>query len=281
MISQELLESDYSLFKEYLVSECGIVLGDNKQYLVRSRLLPLLRQFEIDSYTNLISRVVKSRDSSLNNAVIDAMTTNETLWFRDGHPFEVLKADIFPKLQNKRTPVRIWCAACSSGQEPYSIAMSLLEYKTQNASAFSGGVEIIGTDISNNMLDQCRRATYDNLSLSRGLSNERLERFFEPAEVGAKNESRQLKREVTRMVSFRSMNLFDSYAALGSFDLIFCRNVLIYFSIDGKKRILQQIASSLQSGGTLFLGASESLSGISNDFDMNRSGQGIFYVKKQ
>jgi chemotaxis protein methyltransferase CheR len=207
------------------------------------------------------------------------MTTNETLWFRDTHPFDVLKSDILPSLDEKKKPIRIWCAACSSGQEPYSIAMSILEYKAEKSNAFQAGIQIMGTDISQDMLDNCRSGLYDHLSLSRGLSAERLARFFESAKTGEAREERQLKSEVMKMVSFRPMNLFDSYSALGTFDLIFCRNVLIYFSVDGKKQILQQIASCLNRGGILFLGASESLSGISTSFDTIRSGRAIYYIK--
>ena len=281
--SPELSESDYTLFKDFLVDECGIVLGDNKQYLVRSRLLPLLRKFDFDDYSDLIGTVTRVRDRAIINSTIEAMTTNETLWFRDTHPFDVLKSEILPALDEKKKPIRIWCAACSSGQEPYSIAMSILEYQSEKSGAFRNGIQIMGTDISQDMLDNCQAGTYDNLSLSRGLSTERLERFFEPVAVGSENArgGRKLKSEVMKMVSFRPMNLFDSYAALGRFDLVFWRNVLIYFSIDGKKQILQQIASCLQSSGILFLGASESLSGISDNFNTTRSGRAIYYVKNQ
>jgi chemotaxis protein methyltransferase CheR len=284
MKSPELTEGDYTLFKDFLVDECGIVLGDNKQYLVRSRLLPLLRKFDFNDYADLIGKVTKVRDRNLINSAIEAMTTNETLWFRDTHPFDVLKSDILPLLDGKKKPIRIWCAACSSGQEPYSIAMSILEYKSEKSSAFSAGIQIMGTDISQDMLENCRAGSYDSLALSRGLSPQRLNRFFEPTtnEVGGRlKDSQQLKPDVMKMVSFRQMNLFDSYSALGKFDLVFCRNVLIYFSVDGKKQILQQIASCLQSRGILFLGASESLSGISDDFDTTRSGRAIFYQKNQ
>lgn len=279
--SPELTQSDYTLFKSFLVNECGIVLGDNKQYLVRSRLSPLLRKLDFDDYSDFINKVVRSKDRSLVNLAIEAMTTNETLWFRDINPFDVLKSDILPALNEKNKPIKIWCAACSSGQEPYSIAMSILEYQAEKPGAFRSGIQIIGTDISQDMLDICRAATYDNLSLSRGLSSERLARFFEPTRASDLKGGRQVKSEVMKMVSFRQMNLFDSYAALGKFDLVFCRNVLIYFSMDGKKQILQQIASCLQSKGILFLGASESLSGISSDFDTIRSGRAIYYVKNQ
>lgn len=276
MSDKEIGSQDYQLFRDYLEKQCGIVLGDNKQYLVRSRLSPLLRKFSIESLAQLVAKVVNSHDRSLREAVIDAMTTNETLWFRDSYPFELLKSQLLAKFRGKSSPLRIWSAACSSGQEPYSIAMSALEYLQRNPGAFPGGVQIIGTDISVDMLNRCKAAEYDNLSLSRGLSEERKRQFFQPTASG----SLKLKPQVTSMVSFRPINLLDSYASMGKFDLVFCRNVLIYFSPKSKTKILQQIAASLQNEGILFLGASESMSGLSDAFSMVRCSPGLYYVKK-
>lgn len=276
MSDREIGNQDYQLFRDYLEKQCGIVLGDNKQYLVRSRLSPLLRKFQIESLAQLVAKVVNSHDRALREAVIDAMTTNETLWFRDNYPFELLKSQLLAKFKGKNSPLRIWSAACSSGQEPYSIAMSILEYLQRNPGAFPGGVQIVGTDISVDMLNRCKAAEYDNLSLSRGLSEERKRQFFEPTVSG----SLKLKSQVTSMVSFRPINLLDSYASMGKFDLVFCRNVLIYFSPASKTKILQQIAASLQNEGILFLGASESMSGLSDAFTMVRCSPGLYYVKK-
>lgn len=276
MSDREIGNQDYQLFREYLEKQCGIVLGDNKQYLVRSRLSPLLRKFSIESLTQLVGKVVNSHDRGLREAVIDAMTTNETLWFRDTYPFELLKSQLLSKFRGKTSPLRIWSAACSSGQEPYSIAMSIQEYLQRNPGAFPGGVQILGTDISVDMLNRCKLAEYDNLSLSRGLSEERKRQFFQPVASG----TLKLKPQVSNMVSFRPINLLDSYASMGKFDLVFCRNVLIYFSPKSKTKILQQIAATLQSEGILFLGASESMSGLSDAFTMVRCSPGLYYVKK-
>ncbi|GAB3030298.1 CheR family methyltransferase [Bowmanella dokdonensis] len=277
MPDKDIGSQDYSLFRNYLEKQCGIVLGDNKQYLVRSRLSPLLRRFGIADLSQLVNKVVNGSDRNLREAVIDAMTTNETLWFRDTYPFELLKNDLFGKFKGKSGPLRIWSAACSSGQEPYSIAICILEYLQRNPGAFPGGVQIIGTDISTDMLTRCKTAEYDNLSLSRGLSEERKRQFFESTATG----TMRLKPQVTEMVSFRPINLLESYASLGRFDLVFCRNVLIYFSGPIKTQILQQIAAGLQSQGILFLGASESMSGLSDAFTMVRCNPGLYYVKKQ
>ncbi|MDF2178329.1 protein-glutamate O-methyltransferase CheR [Aliiglaciecola sp. CAU 1673] len=276
MPEQELGNQDYVTFRDYLERQCGIVLGDNKQYLVRSRLSPLLRRFDIPDLSQLLRKVVNGHDRTLREAVIDAMTTNETLWFRDSYPYELLKSELLSKFKGKSGPLKIWSAACSSGQEPYSIAICVLEYLQRNPGAFPGGVQIVGTDISTDMLSRCKAAEYDNLSLSRGLSEERKRQFFETMDNG----SMRLKSQVTAMVSFRPINLLESYASLGRFDMVFCRNVLIYFSPQVKTQILQQIAACLPSAGILFLGASESMSGLSDAFSMIRCNPGLYYLKK-
>lgn len=276
MPHREIDAKSYQLFSEFLAKQCGIVLGTGKQYLVRSRLSPLLNTFNKATMTDLIGSVVNGLDRNLRTAVIDAMTTNETLWFRDGYPFELLARELLPELGKLRRKVRIWSAACSSGQEPYSIAMSILEYQQARGPLFPAGVEIIGTDLSTAMLNRCRQAEYDSFSLARGLSSQRKSRFFEPTE----GNNMRLCQQVRDMVSFRPINLLDSYVPLGSFDIVFCRNVLIYFDNEVKSKILQQIAAGLQKDGILFLGASESISGLTDKFTMVRANPGLYYRKK-
>ncbi len=275
-MSSELDLSSYQRFRDFLEQQCGIVLGDNKQYLVKSRLTPLMAKFNIGSLTELVTKTLNPIERQLRAAVIDAMTTNETLWFRDEYPFRLLKDTIFPELGVRRQPLRIWSAASSSGQEPYSIAMSVLEYKQKNSSKLLSNAQIIGTDISQTMLEHCKDGCYDGLALQRGLSSERKKQFFEPAENGMY----KVKDQIKALVKFRHLNLLNSYSLLGRFDIVFCRNVLIYFSVDNKKRILSQIRDVLNPNGILFLGASESLSGISQDFEMVRCNPGIYYRKK-
>jgi len=274
--NRELGNAEYDQFREFLEHQCGIVLGENKLYLVKSRLAPLMNQFNIDSLSELVKRSMQFSERALRSAVLDAMTTNETLWFRDIYPFELLKERIFPDYKALQRPLRIWSAASSSGQEPYSIAMSFLEYKAKNPGHLTKGLDIVGTDISNKVLEQSKQAEYDGLALARGLTPERQKRFFEPAE----NKRMRVKKEVTQMVSFRHLNLLDSYTLLGKFDIIFCRNVLIYFSPENKRKILTQMRTTLQPQGYLMLGASESISGLSEDFEMIRCNPGILYRKK-
>lgn len=276
MSARQLDDKSYHQFREFLEQQCGIVLGENKQYLVKSRLAPLMAKFNVDSLGDLVSRTLSPTERQLRAAVIDAMTTNETLWFRDEYPFELLKSRLFPSFTGQRTPLKIWSAASSSGQEPYSIAMSALEYQQANPGSLPGNVQIIGTDISNTMLDHCKYAHYDSLALSRGLSPERKRLFFENGDNGMS----KVKDSVKKSVSFRQLNLLGSYSLMGRFDIVFCRNVLIYFAPEIKMQILSQIHGVLNKGGYLFLGASESLSNLSQDFDMIRCNPGIVYQKK-
>ncbi len=276
MANKDVSQESYLKFRDFLEKQCGIVLGDNKQYLVRSRLASLLYKHKYESADELIDVVVRGFDRPLLQAVIDAMTTNETLWFRDNYPFDLLIKDLLPKLATKNQKIRIWSAACSSGQEPYSIAMSVLEFQRQRPGALRGGVEIVATDLSSEMLKKCEQGVYDELSLARGLSAQRRDTFFQHHDKGMM----QVKPEVRKMVQFRSLNLLSSYASLGRFDIVFCRNVLIYFSPQIKQRILQQIAGQLQAEGVLFLGASESISAASEMYSMVKCHPGLYYQKK-
>lgn len=276
MPARQLDDKSYRQIRDFLEQQCGIVLGENKQYLVRSRLAPLMSKFDVNSLVELVTRTLSPAERQLRAAVIDAMTTNETLWFRDDYPFKLLKNKILPDFVNHRTPVKIWSAASSSGQEPYSIAMSVLEYQKSKSGSFSKGVQIIGTDISTTMLDHCKYGHYDSLALARGLSEERKKQFFENGD----NDMLKVKDEVKKMVNFRPLNLLNSYSLMGRFDIVFCRNVLIYFAPEIKARIISQIHGTLNEGGYLFLGASESLSGLNDGFNMLRCNPGIVYQKK-
>ena len=230
MENKHLQQSEYDQFRSFLEQQCGIVLGDNKLYLVKSRLAPLMARFNVESLSQLVSKTLSPHERQLRAAVVDAMTTNETLWFRDQYPFELLKTKLFPELKDVRRPLKIWSAASSSGQEPYSIAMSVAEFQSKNPGVLKMGAQIIGTDISNTMLDMCKNAEYDSLALARGLSMERRQKFFKDSGNGMA----QVVDPIRKMVSFRHLNLLDSYALMGKFDIIFCRNVLIYFSPEVK-----------------------------------------------
>ncbi|WEM41644.1 protein-glutamate O-methyltransferase [Photobacterium sp. DA100] len=269
-------DQEYREFCRFLEAQCGIVLGDSKQYLVRSRLSPLVSQFSLASLSQLLQVVIAGRNRELRVAAVDAMTTNETLWFRDTYPYTVLAERILPELAANKRPIKIWSSASSSGQEPYSIAMTVLETQNRRPGMLANPVQITATDISQTMLETCRTGAYDNLALSRGLSMERRRMFFEDNGDGRL----KVNDKVKRMVNFRPQNLKDSYALLGKFDVIFCRNVLIYFSPEMKAKVLNQMAASLNPGGYLLLGASESLTGLTDRFEMIRCNPGIIYKLK-
>lgn len=268
---------EYENFRAFLENACGIMLGDNKQYLIASRLSPLLAEYQIPSLGALIERLRKERRSELYERIVDAMTTNETLWFRDAFPFEILKQVILPEQARARAPgVRIWSAACSSGQEPYSISMTIEEFQRANPGALANNVQIIATDLSPSMLDLARAGLYDAAAMARGISDERRRLFF-----GQRHGRWEVREDLRRRVSFREHNLQQGFEPLGKFQAIFCRNVLIYFSADLKRDILTRFAVALHPGGYLFLGAAEAITGYSDAFEMLRLPQGIVYRLKR
>lgn len=276
MPDKQLDDNEYIRFRNFLEQQCGIVLGDNKVYLVKSRLGPLMNRFGVETLSELVVRTLRPVERQLRAAVVDAMTTNETLWFRDTYPFELFKNKLLGELSGQRGGVKIWSAASSSGQEPYSIGMCIAEFLAENPRAASTNISILGTDISNTMLEHCKLAQYDGLALARGLSPERKRKFFEDAGHGMM----QVKADIRRMANFRHLNLLDSYTLLGRFDIIFCRNVLIYFAPEIKAQIIGKFANALNTNGYLILGASESMSGLSDRFNMVRCNPGIIYQKK-
>ncbi|WP_114417409.1 CheR family methyltransferase [Marinospirillum perlucidum] len=277
-VTKTLSPQEFEAFRNFLQEACGILLGDNKQYLVTSRLNKIMAQQNLASLTDLMRAMQRNPRSGLKEAVVDAMTTNETLWFRDVHPFNILEQKVLPELaaNQSREPLKIWSAAASTGQEPYSISMVLEEFKKKNPSAFRMGEKILGTDISASALSKARSGTYEMLAIGRGLSQERLTKHFTQTGEGRW----KVNPNIQRRVEFRMMNLLHSYTMLGRFDVVFCRNVLIYFSADLKKDILKRIHATLKPGGYLFLGASEALSNMPDKYEMVQCRPGIIYRAK-
>jgi chemotaxis protein methyltransferase CheR len=273
--STRLDPKEFESFRRFLQDACGIFLAENKQYLVATRIRKILVDNQLDGLTALVDRMRMGRHSQLRDQVIDAMTTNETFWFRDTYPYEYLNRELFKDLQSRSDygPIKIWSAACSSGQEPYSISMIADECRRTQPGAFKRQVDIVATDLSSSMLDQAKSGEYDRMSVVRGLSRERLGAYFDklPDDVW------RVKPAISSRVQFRALNLMDSYAALGQFDIIFCRNVLIYFSGDLKDDILTRLHAALKPGGVLFLGSSEGLAGAAHLFEMVHCNPGILY----
>ncbi|KEA64332.1 Chemotaxis protein methyltransferase CheR [Marinobacterium lacunae] len=266
---------DFRQFSVFLEQSCGILLAEHKQYLVQSRLGKIMKEQSCDSLSDLVDRLKRPGGNALKDAVIDAMTTNETLWFRDIHPYEILAKRLLPEYASERRgqKLRIWSSACSSGQEPYSISMVIDEFKRTTPGALSAGEEILATDISTTILQQAQKGEYEMLALGRGLSQDRLKKYF----VASGDGSWQIRPEIKARVRFQNLNLLGQYASLGQFDIIFCRNVLIYFSSDVKIEILRKMRRQLKPGGYLLLGASESLSGLSDIYKMIHCRPGIIY----
>ncbi len=273
--STHLSAADYRVFQFFLSESCGIELNDDKQYLVKSRLLSLLGKHDVSSLAELASLLQSNSTAGtrVKSAVIDAMTTNETFWFRDEKQFNLLQHTLLPELFARKTgALKIWSAACSSGQEPYSLSIVVLEalqalHKTKT-------VQIIGTDISETILDEAKKAIYSELALSRGIDVETKARYFEKNYAGY-----NLKAEVCNQVRFQQFNLLKPFAALGRFDIIFCRNVLIYFSNAVKRDIINRMADNLEPGGYLFLSSTESMpTGIAS-FTTVHAGNTCYYQK--
>ncbi len=269
-------EQEYQGFCAYFERLSGITLGSDKEYLVRSRLTPLLPMLGFETLSDLLKIVGPFMDNRIKNCILDAMTTNETLWFRDNYPFTALSEKVFPSLVGKKSPIRIWSAASSSGQEAYSIAMTATEYAYHHPKTWGNLVEIIASDISMSMLAQARLGIYDDLSLTRGLSLEKKAKFFQPYD----QRHMQICQHIRQMVTFFAHNLQDNAESFGKFDVIFCRNVLIYFSPSMKEKVIQHLSQRLNPNGFLILGGSESLSGLRDKFTMIRCHPGIIYQLK-
>lgn len=272
-------EKEFDKFCLFLEQACGILLAKHKQYLVESRLSKILIEGGYDSLGRLVDSLNLPGNSRLKEQVINAMTTNETLWFRDTHPYEILKNKLLPELASSNPSsqrLKIWSAACSTGQEPYSISMVLEEFKAENPGSFRMGEEITATDICTRVLEQARQAEYEMLALGRGLSKDRLKTFFEPG----RTEAWTLMSKIKNRVRFKELNLLGAYAGIGPCDIVFCRNVLIYFSTERKREILTKIHKALKPGGYLLLGASESIAELHDLFEMIHCRPGIIYKAK-
>lgn len=271
--NQSFTAQEYEEFRRFLRDSCGITLGENKQYLITSRLGRLMHEYAIHSLGELVSLLRKQSKGDLHNRIIDAMTTNETYWFRDVYPFEILKKHVLPDFAARKVDrVRIWSTACSSGQEPYSISMAIQEYLEANLGRLPDKFEILATDISSPMLNAAKQGMYDDIALSRGLTPQRRQRFF--SEV---NGLWQVRDVIRQRVRFLELNLLNTYDLLGKFDVIYCRNVLIYFSNDMKREILGKLANAMRPGGYLIMGVSESPINYCDAFEIIRHEEGLVY----
>jgi chemotaxis protein methyltransferase CheR len=253
--------ADYDYLRKLLRERSGLVLSADKQYLVESRLLPLARKIGAAHLADLVVRLKAPGAEPLIVDVVEAMTTNESFFFRDKIPFEHFREHMLPSMLKARAAqrrIRIWCAAASTGQEPYSLAMILKEMALQLA---GWRIEIIATDLSNEVLEKARAGLYSQFEVQRGLPIQLLMKYFTQA-----GETWQIAPEIKAMVQYRPLNLLADFAHLGAFDIVFCRNVLIYFDQETKVRVLERIARLAEQDGFLVLGAAETVVGLTEVF---------------
>jgi len=261
---------DYEYLRKLLKERSGLDLSADKQYLVESRLVPLARRSGLPGIPDLVQKI-RGGAEPLTSEVVEAMTTNETFFFRDKIPFDHLREAVLPALLQARAArrsLRIWCAASSTGQEPYSIAMCL---KEAGAALAGWRTEIVATDLSLAVLEKSRAGIFSQFEVQRGLPIQMLMKYF--AQVG---ELWQLNAEIRAMVQHRQLNLLQDFSHLGTFDVIFCRNVLIYFDQDTKAGIFNRLAKMLEPDGVLALGAAESVVGLTSVFKPYPERRGLY-----
>ena len=265
---------DYEFLRKFLRERSGLDLSADKQYLVESRLIPLARRLGLGGIAELVQKLRAGSDV-LTSEVVEAMTTNETFFFRDKIPFDHLRDTILPALLKSRAnrrQLRIWCAASSTGQEPYSIAMCLKEF----ASQLTGWrLEIVATDLSQGVLEKSRSGIYSQFEVQRGLPIQNLVQFFTQS-----GDSWRIAADLRAMVQFRPINLLKDFSALGPFDVIFCRNVLIYFDQETKIGVLNRLARQLSEDGFLALGAAETVVGLTDAFKPMGDRRGIYVLNQ-
>jgi len=260
---------EYDFLRKLLKERSGLDLSSDKQYLVESRLIPLARKAGLADIAELVQKI-RTGAGALTSDVVEAMTTNETFFFRDKIPFDHLRQTVLPALvqaRANRRSLRIWCAAASTGQEPYSIAMCVREF----AGLAGWRVEIVATDLSQEVLEKSKAGIYSQFEVQRGLPIQMLVRYF--TQVG---ELWQLNADIRAMVQHRQLNLLEEFSHVGTFDVIFCRNVLIYFDQETKAGVFERLARSIEPDGVLTLGAAESVVGISDAFKPCPDRRGLY-----
>lgn len=262
---------DFKFYEDLLKRESGLAITRDKLYLLESRLLPVAVQFKLQGLDGLAKKLREGRDAELQRAVVEAMTTNETSFFRDNTPFQRMKEDILPHFMKTRATqktLRIWSAACSSGQEPYSLAMMLKEMGAQLA---GWRIEIVATDLSHDILAQAKSGIYTQFEVQRGLPITHLVKYFTQ-----QGDKWQVKPELRDMIAFKPANLLGDLNSLGQFDIVFCRNVLIYFDVQTKDKALRGIKNQLKQDGVLFLGGAETVIGITDSFKTHPDVKSIY-----
>ncbi len=273
--------NDFKLLSKYILDISGIALDTGKEYLVETRLSPIMEETGSKSFGELHQKAKRDLSKALEKKIIDAISTNETYFFRDTAPFELLQHKIFPDLIDKRSkagrgrPVtlRLWSAANSTGQEIYSIAMIIKELYLDEKKY---NIKLLGTDISDAAIAKASYGKYNKFEVARGLSKPRLQKYFDPA-----GDEWKIKDSMRAMAVFRKMNLMKPFTGMGKFDIVLCRNVAIYFTPEERKRLYEKIAGVLEPDGYLIIGSTESLSNETTLFEPHRYLRSVFYQLKK
>ncbi len=273
--------NEIKVISKYIYDISGIFLDEKKAYLIETRLKMIIEDEGVSSYLALYKKAISDRSKQLERKIINAVTTNETLFFRDTSPFEMFKHKVMPDLIDKRTAqasgfmpinIRIWSAACSTGQEIYSLAIILKELLPDPVKY---RIKLLGTDISDDAIAKASYGKYNKFEIERGLDKDRLQRYFLP-----NGTSWKIRDDIRAMAVFQKRNLMQPFSGVGQFDVIFCRNVAIYFSLEDKKKLFEKIASVLAPDGYLIIGSTESLTGICPMFEPQRHLRSVFYQLK-
>ena len=265
---------DFDLFSTLVKQRSGLVLTREKAYLLESRLLPLVRRYNLTSLEDMAQALRTKRDEGMMTAITEAMTTNESFFFRDTKPFTQFQKVLLPQLlasRASRKHIRIWSAAASSGQEAYSLAMICLE---EAAKLQGWKIDIVGTDLSREMVERAKSGIYTQFEVQRGLPVTMLVKYF--TQLGG--DKWQIKENVRQMVQFREGNLLNDFGPIGTFDIIYCRNVLIYFDPPTKGKVLEAMSKIMAPDGTLLLGGAETVLGISDKFKPAGTEHGLYIL---
>lgn len=261
----------FDYLRELLIERSGLVVTPDKTYLIDTRLIPVARSLGYKTIEEMVDALKAKPDERVFVQVSEAMNTHESLFFRDKSPFDLFQKTILPQLLVRRRDkrhIRVWCAACSTGQEPYSLAM-LLKAEAEKLKGWK--VEIVATDISHSVLARAREGVFSQFEVQRGLPVTMLVNHF-----SQEGEYWRLNEDIRKMVDFRAFNLLESPMGLGQFDVVFCRNVLIYFNVETKTQVLGSIGRVLNEDGALFLGSAESTMGLTEDFWPVEAGRGVY-----
>jgi len=271
--SVEIREENYKFLQRHVYSQAGIVLEEDKHYLFETRLAPIVQELGLGSINDLCALLKATREEKVSRSVAEAMTTNETYFFRDPSHFEAIRKELLPRLRAERKDtkrLRFWSAASSTGQEAYTLAMVLLEEGLGD-----WDIQILGADYSSRVVERARAGKYHQIEVDRGLPAPLLIKYFERSGVDW-----QLNEQVRRMVRFQTIDLRESMRAVGMFDLVFCRNVLIYFDADTKRKVLKEIRGVLFRGGWMLVGGTETVFGVDERFERRNVGSATVYVAR-